>query len=85
MCISKWTNLPKGNLAHQWPLWGTFEIPKLIKRNWTIIALKFLKLNGTPIINWYFEDSKCYQEPKIASLQNKILRATEANKQLKKD
>ena len=28
---------------------------------------------------------KCYQEPKIVSLQHKILRLTEINKQLKKE
>lgn len=33
----------------------------------------------------YFEASKYYQEPILASLQNEISRLTEANKQLKKE
>ena len=35
--------------------------------------------------HWYLEASKYYQEHRFASLQNKILRLTEANKGLKKE
>lgn len=35
--------------------------------------------------DWYFEDYKLYQEPKIVSPLNKILRLIEANKWLKED
>ena len=28
--LTKWTNLTKGDLEYQWPLWGIFKIPKLI-------------------------------------------------------
>ena len=49
--LPKRTHLIKGNLQYQWPLWGTFEIPKLnfFKPNWITIALKFPELNGMPI------------------------------------
>ena len=56
-----------------------------LKINWITIALNFLKFNGLPVSIGIFEPFKCYQEAKIVSLQQKILRLTEANKQLKKD
>ena len=45
--LTKWTNLTKGNLEHQWPLQRTFEIPNLIslELNWTTIAQKFPELS----------------------------------------
>lgn len=60
-----------------------FEIPKLTfhKIGWTTIDLKFPKLTAC-YVSWYFEASKCYQEPWIASLQNKLLRLRQ-NKQTK--
>ena len=56
-----------------------------LKINWITIALNFLKFNGIPVSIGIFEPFKCYQEAKIVSLQQKILRLTEANKQLKKN
>ena len=92
--LTKWIDLVKGNLEHQWPLWGTFEIPKLVflktKDN---LKLGFMDNHNSKIsqtewnayFDWYFEASKYYQEPILASLQNEISRLTEANKQLKKE
>lgn len=28
-CLTNWTDQTKGSLGSQWPLWGTFQIPKL--------------------------------------------------------
>lgn len=60
--------MTKGSL-HQWPLWGTSEIPELnfFKLNW--ISPKISKTEWYVCFNGYFEASKHYQEPKIASLK----------------
>ena len=69
--ITKWNDPTKGSLEYQWPLWGIFEVPKLNLLNSTTVVQKFPKQNAC--FDWYFETSKHYQEPKIVSLQNKIL------------
>jgi len=81
MCISNWTNLTKGNLEYQWPLWETFEIPKFnsLKAKMDYSNSKVSRTEWNDDFDWYFEASQCYQKFKIASLQNKILRLTEAN------
>ena len=85
--LTKWTELTKSNLEHQWPLWGTFEIPKLtfLKAELDNHSSKISQIEWNAYFDWCFETSKCYQGPEIASLQNKILRLTQANKWLKKE
>ena len=43
-----------------------------------------VKTEWDTYFDWYFEDFKCYQGPKTASLQNANYKLTETNKQLKK-
>jgi len=52
MLLTKWTNLTKGYLEYQWPLWGNFVFPKLIslKPNWTKTAQTFSKLSEMLIL-----------------------------------
>lgn len=52
MLLTKWTNLTKGYLEHQWPLRGNFEFPKLIflKPNWTKTAQTFSKVREMLIL-----------------------------------
>ena len=52
MLLTKWTNLTKGYLEYQLPLWGNFEFPKLIslKPNWTKTAQTFSKLSEMLIL-----------------------------------
>ena len=52
MLLTKWTNLTKGYLEYQWPLWGNFVFPKLIslKPNWTKTAQTFSKLREMLIL-----------------------------------
>ena len=52
-------------------LWGIFEVPKLNLLKSTTVVQKSAKQNA--YCDWYFQTSKHYQEPKIASLQSKIL------------
>ena len=48
-------------------------------------SAKISKTEWNAYFDWYFEASEYHQHPKIASLQSRILRSTEANKQLRKD
>ena len=76
--LAKRTDPIKDKLGSQQPSQGTFEIPKL---NFSKAKLDHnsSKISRTEW-NAYFEAAKYYQESKIASLQNKILRLTEANR-----
>lgn len=82
--LTKWTNLTKNNLKLQWPLWGTFDLPKLIflRTKLEDHSSKIKQTEWDAYFNWYLEASKCIQDSKIASLQNTISKLTEANKQL---
>ena len=51
--------------------------------NWTTIAQKFLKLNGTPIPIGILRHPNMIRRPKLPRC--KMLKLTEANRQLKKD
>lgn len=42
------------------------------------IGLNSSKFSEISYFSWYFKASKCYQDSKITSLSNKILRLTEA-------
>ena len=85
--LTKGTNLSKGNLEYQRPFWGTFKISKLnfLKTELDYNSSEISRAEWYAYFNWHFKASKHYQKPKTASLQNKILRLTEANKWLKKD
>ena len=50
--LTKWTNLTKGNLEHQWPLWGTSEFPKLnfLKTELDYNSSKISELSGVLIL-----------------------------------
>ena len=69
--VTKHIDLTKHNSEHQQPLWGTFEMLKhFLKLD--NHSSKISKIEWNIYFDWYFEVSKCYQEPKIASLQSKI-------------
>ena len=80
--LTKWTDGTKGNLEYQWPLWETFEISNLnfLKTKLDYNRSKFSRTEWNAYFDWYFEASQGYQWSKMASLQNKILRLTGANK-----
>ena len=82
--LNKWIDLTKNNLEHPWPLWGTFELPKVtfLKTKVDSHSFEIAQTEWNTYFDGYFEASKHYQESNIASLQNEILRLTEANKQL---
>lgn len=83
----KKTDVTKDKLEYQWPLWETFEISKLnfLKTELDHNSSKPFRTEWYACFDWYLKTSHHYLKLKIASLQNKILRLTEANKQLKKD
>lgn len=79
--LTKWANLIKSNLELQWPSQGIFQFSKLtfLKRELDNHGSKIVRTEWNAYFNWYFEASKHYQESKIASLQHRISRLTEAN------
>lgn len=78
MFLMKWIDLTKDNLEYQWPLWGILKLQNFsfLKLDWTTVAQKFPELKGMLISL----GSQCYKNSEIASLQNKALRLTEANR-----
>lgn len=76
----------QNNLEFQWPLWGTFDLPKFVflrtKLEDHISQIKQTEWNA--YFNWLLEASKCIQDSKIPSLQNTISKLIEENKQLEK-
>ena len=58
------------------------EIPTLhsLKTKLDYNSSKISKNEWNAYLSWYFEASQCYQEYKITTLQNKILRLTEGRK-----
>lgn len=75
-CLTKQTNLTKTNLEHEWPLWVTFELPKLtfLETKLESPSSKTAKAEWNSYFELHFETSKRYQKSKISSLQNKTLR-----------
>ena len=61
--LTKWTNLTKSNLEHQWPLWGTFEPLKLtfLKTELDSHGSKIVKTEGDA----YFEASSVNRSLKL--------------------
>ena len=78
MFLMKRIDLTKGNLEYQWSLWGILKFQNfgLLKLDWTTVAQKFPELKGMLISL----GSQCYKNSEIASLQNKALGLTEANR-----
>ena len=81
-CLSTWTNLTKGSSKYQWPLYWILNSPNLISLN--RIAKKFPKPCGMLILISILRLLRIIRTLKSASLKNKILKLTEANKQLEK-
>ena len=81
------TDLTKDKLEYQWPLWESFEIPNLnfLKTELDHNSSKPFRTEWYACFDWYLKTSHHYPKLKIAFVQNKILRLTEANKQLRKD
>ena len=75
--LSKWTNLTEDSSKYQWPLYWLLNSPNLISFN--RIAKKNFQ-NPVECLFWLI----FWDFLKSASLKNKILKLTEANKQLKK-
>ena len=50
--LTMWTDQIKDNLEYQWPLWETFEIPKLnfLEMNWATITQKLSELSSILIL-----------------------------------
>lgn len=71
----------KDNLEYQWPRRGTLEIPRLafLKAKLDNNSVKISRNEQDVYFDWHLELSKHCREPKFASLQNEILRVTEAN------
>ena len=85
--LTKWINLTTDNLALQWPLRETSDLPKLVflRRKLEDCGSKIKPIEWDAYFNWYLEASKCIQDSKIASLQNTISKLTKVKKQLKED
>lgn len=85
--LAKWTNLTKSNLQLQWPLWGTFNIPKLVflRTKLEDHGSKIKQTEWDAYFNWLLEASKFIQDSKIASLQNTISKLTNVSKLLKEN
>lgn len=64
--LQKWQNITKNNPELQWPLWGTFQLDKIIHLR------SALKSKSSPIkqteqdtyFNWYAVASKGFKMPK---------------------
>ena len=89
ICISNYKEDPiKGNLEHQWPLGVTFEISisNFLKTKLNYNNSKNFQ-NGVVccILIGILRVPNVVRSLKFASLQNNILRLTEANKQVKRD
>lgn len=77
----------KDNLEYQWPRQGTLEIPRLafLKAKLDNNSVNISRTEQDVYFDWHLELSKHCREPKFASLQNEILRVTEANTLLEND
>ena len=69
--LQNWQNLTKKILELQWPLWGMFQVDKIVQLRGS------LKSKGSQIkqtewdtyFNWYVEASKRLLDSKIASVK----------------
>ena len=68
--------MTKGNLEYQWPLQRTFEIPNLIslRAELDYNSSKISRTECNAYFGWYFEAPQHYEESKMVSLQDQILR-----------
>ena len=55
--LTKWTDVTKGNLQYQWPLWIIFEIPEFnfLKMKLDYNSLKICRTEWNAYFDWYFE------------------------------
>ena len=68
--LQKWQNLTNNNLELQWPLWGTFQLDKIIYLRSALESKgsQIKQIEWNIYFNWYAEASKRLQYSKIASL-----------------